>query len=296
MGTVITPNDYVFKDAEILVVKKECSMEDAIKIYWGSDPLRSDMYLIKKMRAKKYHVNTDTTMKTKKFITNNTSHDFFFIENEENNVLFIMYSWGKSYIDLFPDVDYKNHFRNAYDLKDIELPIPNGVAVFGGHMKIENYKKLTYTVRVTIKDSDEYLKTYYENYLNHSFQEDVIINKITISYEKNNSGFHSYARTALYDMTVTITLDESCITTDSIHDDGVIDLIKKDSWKTEELEYFKTIKDKKEILYMFKGEEGYEVFQISLDRSGIIKKADSITSISIFNPERFVGRKYQKKR
>lgn len=163
-------------------------------------------------------------------------------------------------------------------------------------MKIENYKKLTYTVRVTVKDSEEYLKTYYENYLKHSFQEDVIIKKMTISYKENNSGFHSYARTTLYDMTVSITLDESCIKKDSIHDGEIIDLIKKDSWKTEELEYFKTIKDKKEMLFMFKGEEGYEVFQISLDRNNIIQKADTITGVTIFNPERFVGRKYQKKR
>lgn len=73
MGTIIISNDYVFEDAEVLIVKKECSMEEAIKIYWGSDQLRKDMYLIKKKRAKEYHVNTDTTIKTKKFITNNTS-------------------------------------------------------------------------------------------------------------------------------------------------------------------------------------------------------------------------------
>lgn len=290
MNTVIAPLHYTFENVEVYELNKDSSFYDALTIYMNGDSLREKLFLIQKKRRQDFIVNKDEVMFTECVSTNNTQHDFFFLERDEKNFFIAAYSWNKDYISMFPDFNEKKPFTSAYDAKDIHLPIVHhesaGSVAYG---EVINYHKIVYQACVTTGGDKAYLENYYANYFLHLF-DGVVIKEVKVSFKLNHTSVRSYHESTSYDMTVSVEFEVNKEDIPTVSLPEAVDEIIKESY--DKLVFVKQVKDKNNRLLIFrKGDnKNYIVYKVSLNSIKIIEEIVGITSRLNDLENNFIGK------
>lgn len=263
------------EEVNILKVKKECTLKDAILIIRNKDELRKKLYYIsEKKYVKEFVLCENDILYVESFHKDedNNHYDYFLIERKDYNIILYYYNWRYSYIKYFISGDSLNdfEFNNAYLLSNkIKYPDIKGYGKVR-YCEILNYDKIryTYTMRnpYLLYESEykEKLIKYWEKLSNNNC---INIKSMKVTHDQESFiPLLGHDDDIYYNAQVLITFDFK----NEIEEVNKFDILKDIALTFEKTTLIKVARDKRNILVLAKIEDNYKVFTIKLDSKNII--------------------------